>query len=307
MQEPRVNAVTCASPAGVHRMAYREWGAADNARVLLCVHGLTRSSRDFDIFAAQMAPHYRVVCPDIVGRGLSDWLVDPAYYRIPQYVSDLLVLIARLQPAQLDWVGTSMGGLIGLGLAGALAAAEAVRVSRGADGLPPTQGLRLGRLVLNDVGPVIESSGLERIADYVDSDVRFGCFDEAQAWIQQVSASFGPHSDEQWAHLTRSCFVKRQGQWVRHHDLRLAEALRAENAATLAAAQQFMWTAYESLREPVLVVRGQQSDLLSANTVSQMAARNPRTHLLELPDVGHAPTLMSDDQVGPVSQFLLGL
>src|SRR5690606_23554880 len=124
--EPRLNRVSCLSPAGLHRMAYWEWGDPQNDRVLLCVHGLTRTGRDFDALARRLCQEYRVVCPDVVGRGMSDWLSEPAYYIVPQYLADMVTLIARLNPRVLHWFGTSMGGMIGMTLAGLPGASVAV-------------------------------------------------------------------------------------------------------------------------------------------------------------------------------------
>src|SRR3546814_14416554 len=144
-------------------MAYWECGDSNNDKVLLCVHGLTRTGRDFDALARRLSSDYRVVCPDVVGRGKSDWLINAAGYVVPQYVADILTLIARLNPARLDWVGTSMGGLIGMGLVGALAMSTAARPARGPFGLAAEQTLRLGKVVLNDIGPSLSFTGLTRI------------------------------------------------------------------------------------------------------------------------------------------------
>ncbi len=179
---PRLGFVQCISPAGLHRMAYHEWGEPTNPRVLMCVHGLTRTGRDFDTVAAALCGEYRVVCPDVVGRGRSDWLADPRRYVVPQYVSDMVTLIARLNVEQLDWFGTSMGGLIGMGLAG----------------LPKSP---VRKLLLNDVGPRIAASAVERIGAYLGLPVRFKTFEEGLAYLQTISASFGRHTPEQWREL----------------------------------------------------------------------------------------------------------
>ncbi|WP_245220252.1 alpha/beta fold hydrolase [Pusillimonas caeni] len=304
MTEPRLKFVMCASPADVHRMAYWEWGDADNDKVLVCVHGLTRCGRDFDELAQRLAPHYRVVCPDVAGRGRSDWLIDPSAYTVPQYISDMLTLVARLDVDEVDWVGTSMGGLIGLGLAGALAASALHRPQRGEFGLPQGRTLRLGRVVLNDIGPRLDGQGLARIADYVGRDVSFDTFDEAVAYVQSVSAGFGPHSQALWQRLTRDVFNRQDGRWVKHYDLRLAASMGLQDEAALKAAEFMLWSAYESLASPVLLLRGEQSDVLSKETADQMLARNRRSQLVEFHGVGHAPTLLTDDQIGPIEQFL---
>jgi len=304
--DPRLNFVTCASPAGLHRMAYWEWGDAANPRVLVCVHGLTRNGRDFDVLARRLAPHYRVICPDIVGRGRSDWLIDAQFYAVPQYVADLLILIARLNVNTVDWVGTSMGGLIGLGLAGALAASVATQTARGEHGLAAVHSLALGKVVLNDVGPALDGAGLARIGGYVGQAVTCASFTQAVEAVRQTSASFGPHSQTQWEDLTRYVFVPQGDVWVKHYDLGIAKPLQTQDMSALRGSEALLWAAYASLAQPVLIVRGEHSDILSAQTVQDMLARNPHAQAYEVAGVGHAPTLMQVDQVERVAAFLLG-
>ena len=197
MSDFREHTVLCSSPAGLHRMAYTEWGDRANPQVLVCVHGLTRVGRDFDDLARDLADQYRVVCPDIVGRGKSDWLADPKYYVPPQYVADLITLIARLDVESVDWVGTSLGGLVGMALA--------------AQARAP-----LGKLVLNDVGPVLKAEALKRIGEYLGSDTRFENFDQAHGYIRAISASFGLKTEAQWKHLT-SVSLKMDGSGYKMH------------------------------------------------------------------------------------------
>ncbi|MGV2906199.1 alpha/beta fold hydrolase [Achromobacter sp. AGC25] len=304
--QPRLEFVTCASPAGLHRMAYWEWGDPANDRVLVCVHGLTRSGRDFDALARRLADQYRVVCPDVVGRGRSDWLANPAFYTVPQYVSDMVTLIARLRPARLAWVGTSMGGLVGLALSGAAAFAGALQLMRPHAGmLPPGQGIRLDKLVLNDVGPRLETGALSRIGQYVGEPGEFATFEEAVATMRANSGTFGPHTDAQWADLAQYLYPEYGGKWVKHYDLALAQPLAAQTPEELAAGEQILWRSYDAVTCPMLIVRGALSDLLTPATVEEMLKRNPRAQALEVPAVGHAPTLIADSQVDPVAAFLL--
>ena len=188
---PRLHHVKCLSPAGFHRMAYAEWGAPDNPRVLVCVHGLTRVGRDFDRLARALASRYRVVCPDVVGRGRSEWLRDPNYYVIPQYIADLSALIARLGVEEVDWVGTSMGGLIGIMVAGQ---AEAP----------------IRRLVINDVGPRLDAAAIARIGTYLGAPVSFASVDEAIDYVSVVAAPFGVKKREDWRELVEPT-VRRPG------------------------------------------------------------------------------------------------
>jgi pimeloyl-ACP methyl ester carboxylesterase len=286
-------------------MAYWEWGNPDNPRVVVCVHGLTRTGRDFDLLARHLASHYRVVCPDVVGRGRSDWLATGQGYVIPQYVADMVTLVARLRPAQLDWVGTSMGGLIGLSLAGALATSPALLHDRGPAGLGQNCNLAIGKMVLNDVGPALNYSGLERIATYVGRPGWFDTFDEAVEYVKSVSAGFGQHDRQGWEDLTRYVMIEQNGRWVKHYDLRIAEPFSSQTPEVMAASEAILWNFYDSLSQPLLIVRGQQSDLLTEQTAQQMLERGRNARLYTVPDTGHAPSLRSADQIQAVADFLL--
>ncbi|HEU0231595.1 MAG TPA: alpha/beta hydrolase [Burkholderiaceae bacterium] len=305
MTEPRLEFVTCASPAGLHRMAYWEWGDPDNDRVLMCVHGLTRTGRDFDTLAQRLCGTYRVVCPDIVGRGASDWLVNPDGYVVPQYVADLLTLIARSRPSRLDWLGTSMGGLIAIALLGAQAMARATRPETVVHGLDAASGIPFGRIVLNDIGPDLDMGGMARIGLYVGQPVAFDTFDQAVDYVRDISPGFGHHTRQQWETLARRVMVQKGRQWIKHYDLGMAKPFALQNEAALRASEALLWSAYESIQVPVLIVRGDCSDLLSTDTAARMLARNPRAALHVVPDVGHAPTFMSDEQIEPVRRFLV--
>jgi pimeloyl-ACP methyl ester carboxylesterase len=280
---PRRRSVQCASPRGLHRMAYLEWGDPRNRDVLVCVHGLTRSSRDFDELARALCSQFRVVCPDVAGRGDSDRLADPRLYAVPQYVSDMVTLIARLDVEAVRWVGTSLGGLIGMALAAQAHAPVA-------------------RLVLNEAGPVVSRASLERIAAYVGTRMQFQSLEEAEAYIRTISAPFGPHSDAQWRFLTETWLRRNDdGTWRAHFDPAIAETFRA----TLPDKDLELWPAYDAIRCPTLVLRGAKSDLLSRATTDQMSARGPKARVVEIPGVGHAPTLMHPDQIALVRDFLL--
>jgi pimeloyl-ACP methyl ester carboxylesterase len=280
---PRRRSVQCVSPRGLHRVAYLEWGDPRNRDVLVCVHGLTRSSRDFDELARALCGQFRVVCPDVAGRGDSDRLADPMLYAVPQYVSDMVTLIARLDVEAVSWVGTSLGGLIGMALA--------------AQSHSP-----VARLVLNDAGPVISRASLERIAGYVGTQMQFASVEEAEAYIRTISAPFGPHSDAQWRFLTETWLRRNDdGSWRAHYDARIAEPFRA----TLPEKDMELWPVYDAIRCPTLVLRGEHSDLLSRTTTQQMRSRGPHARVVEIRGVGHAPTLMHPDQIALVHEFLL--
>lgn len=287
MTEAVVKTVQCISPAGLHTMAYKEWGDARNPNVLVCVHGVTRVSDDFDRMARELCDTYRVICPDVVGRGRSGRLANPQFYTVPQYVSDMVTLLARADAEIVDWFGTSMGGLIGMALAS----------------LP---GNPIRRLVLNDIGPSINAVALARIGDYIGQDMRFDSFEKAAQYIRTISASFGQHSEEEWHKLARDVLRQNEdGQWVRHYDLALAVPFKSTTPEAASAAEQMLWAAYDAIRCPTLVVRGAQSDLLLPEVAQEMTRRGPKAKLVELPEVGHAPTFMHAPQIEVARQFLL--
>jgi pimeloyl-ACP methyl ester carboxylesterase len=299
MTVPTLNYVSCPDASGSHRMAYWLWGAADAPHLVVCAHGLSRQGRDFDVLAQALlarSPHpVRVACPDVVGRGRSDWLADPMAYVIPTYGADMLHMLAQLHAAAplatLDWVGTSMGGLIGMGLAGT-------------PGLPLPTPIR--RLVLNDVGPVIQWSALQRIGTYLGNTGRFATVQQAADAMWQISQGFGPHTPEQWLALSQA-MVKPlpEGGFTLHYDPAIAVPFRALDEASALAGQAALWQLYDNIRAQTLLLRGAQSDLLSHATAQEMARRGPRPRLVEFEGVGHAPTFVTHDQVEAVASFLL--
>ena len=297
MADPKLNYVQCPDATGGHRMAYWEWGDAAAGHVIVCAHGLSRQGRDFDVLAQalvrQSAGSVRVVCPDVVGRGRSDWLKDPMLYQVPTYASDMLALLAQLQPTTLDWLGTSMGGLIGMALCGQA-------------NLPLPVPVR--RLVLNDVGPVIQWESIVRIGSYLGRHMEFDSLQAAADAMWSISTSFGPHTPEQWLALSRH-MVKPRGDGhsgVRlHYDPAIAVGVRSVTAEAAAQGEAMLWYLYDAITAPTLLLRGADSDLLAAATALQMTQRGPKARLLEFPGVGHAPTLIAADQVNAVTSFLL--
>lgn len=286
MSTPELHHVQCLGPAGLHRMAYWQWGQVDNPHVVLCVHGLTRQGRDFDALAQVLSQRYRVVCPDVAGRGESEWLAHPAGYAVPHYVSNMVTLLARLQATTLDWVGTSMGGLIGMGMAAL-----------------PRNPIR--RLVLNDVGPRLDYAALARIGAYVGADVSWPSFEKAAEGLRLISEGFGPHTTEQWDALCRPQLrLCDDGRWRTRYDPGIAVAFQGLTPETAQAGEAALWAAYDVIRAPTLVLRGAQSDLLSPATAQAMTERGPRAQVVTFEGVGHAPTLVSADQVQVVERFL---
>ena len=268
-------------PNGFHRLHYYEWGDKENPRVVLCVHGLTRNGRDFDALARALSGEYRVVCPDVIGRGKSSWLSDKTHYGYAQYCADMTALIARSGARTIDWIGTSMGGIIGMLMAS-------------------HNGTPIERMVINDVGPFIPKAALERIKRYVGKDVSFDSLDEAEAYVRLVSAGFGPLSDEQWRHLTET-LVQPNGDGT----LKLIYDPSLAHAFSGPINDVDMWNIWDNVSCPTLVIRGGISDLLLTETAEEMTRRGPRANMVEFDGIGHAPMLMSDDQIGAVKSFLL--
>lgn len=299
MAAPTLNYVSCPDTAGSHRMAYWLWGDERASHVVVCAHGLSRQGRDFDVLAQALVERarqpLRVVCPDVVGRGRSDWLADPMGYQLPNYAADMLQMLAQLNAAApittLDWVGTSMGGLIGMAIAGS-------------PNLPlPTP---VHKLVLNDVGPVIQWQALQRIGTYLGNTGRFESVEQAADAMWAISQSFGPHTREQWLALSQPMVKPHpDGGVTLHYDPAIAVPFRALTEEAAAQGQAAIWQLYDNIRARTLLVRGAQSDLLAKDTALAMTTRGPKARLIEFEGVGHAPTFVSDDQVGAVASFLL--
>ena len=305
MTEPRLNYVSCPDLGEGHRMAYWQWGQPDSAHVVLCVHGLSRQGRDFDVLAqalcaqaAQTPGGIRVICPDVAGRGNSDWLNDPVGYQVPAYAADMLALLAQLQAqspiTMLDWVGTSMGGLIGM-------------VICGHPELPLPAPVR--RLVLNDVGPALQWTAIARIGTYLGQAGHFRTVQEAADALWLISQSFGPHTPEQWLALSRPMLrpvsSAADSLWRLHYDPAIALPFKATTEEATLQNEVALWQLYDQIKAKTLVLRGVESDLLSLETALAMTQRGPRARLIEFEGVGHAPTLIVNDQVAAVADFLL--
>jgi pimeloyl-ACP methyl ester carboxylesterase len=267
-------------PDGDYGLSYADWGSPDAARTIICVHGLTRNGRDFDHLATVLQAHARVICPDMVGRGLSDPLADPEQYALPTYVAHVLQLLDKLGLAEVDWVGTSMGGLIGMGVA--------------ASGAP------IRRLVLNDIGPFIPKAALEHINIHLGLSLSFASLDALEAHLREVHAGFGPLSDAEWRHLAEHSASRREdGMFRLSYDQRLAEPMKRGPIEDVD-----LWPVWDQIRCPVLVLRGTKSNLLLAATAAEMTRRGPGAEIVEIDGTGHAPALMAKDQIAIVRDWL---
>jgi len=280
-------------------MAYWQWGEPTHPHVVVCAHGLSRQGRDFDVLARALCDkaggQLRVVCPDVVGRGQSDWLKDPSGYQIPMYAADMLAMLGQLNSlapmASLDWVGTSMGGLIGIVLCGQPELSLPIPVRR---------------LVLNDVGPVIQWEALARIGTYLGAAPRFANLEQAAQAMWAISTSFGPHTPEEWLALSRAMVKPTEdGGVTLHYDPAIAVPFRAITREAAAQGEAMIWQLYDNIKARTLLTRGAVSDLLSRETAEAMTLRGPQAQLVEFAGVGHAPTFVAADQVARVTSFLL--
>ena len=266
---------------GLHRLVYQEWGAADNPNVVVCVHGLARNSRDFDELAEALSADYRVICPDVAGRGQSDWLPAASPYAMPQYLQDMVALIARLDVDKVDWIGTSMGGLIGMALA-----------------VYPNSPIK--RLVLNDIGAFIPQQALERIGRYVGLDPRFESVDAVETHLRQLYPAFRGLSEKQWQRLAlEGSRQTEDGDLAEHYDPLIGEYARA-----MATEAIDLWPLWQLVRCPQLLLWGEDSDVLDADTVARMRQLNPQLDLVSWAGIGHAPSLMEAEQIAVVVDWL---
>jgi pimeloyl-ACP methyl ester carboxylesterase len=276
-----IRRVQVEGPDGDYGLSYADWGSPDAARAIICVHGLTRNGRDFDHLATALQAHARVICPDMVGRGLSDPLGDPEQYALPTYVAHMLQLLDKLELAEIDWVGTSMGGLIGMGVA--------------------ASGASIRRLVLNDIGPFIPKAALERINTHLGLSLSFASLEALEAHLREIHAGFGPLNDAEWRHLAEHSASRREdGTFRLSYDQRLAQPMKRGPIADVD-----LWPVWDQIRCPVLVLRGTQSELLLAATAEEMTRRGPGAEVIEIDGTGHAPALMAKDQIAIVRDWLL--
>jgi len=276
--------VHCASGDSTHRMAYHAWGDPSNRKVLLCVHGLTRRGSDFKTLAEAMCKDYYVVCPDVVGRGDSDRLSNPMLYAVPQYVSDIAQMVKALGVSQVDWLGTSMGGLIGMVYAAM-----------------PHSPIR--RMLINDVGPKIEPEAIKRLGSYVGQPFSFVSRADALNRLNAICATFGEHTPEEWETYNGPMLIERNGLWSMHYDPDISVPFASVNPIMAKAGEMAMWHAFKQIKIPMLIVRGAVSDLLSAATVAEMCKVNPYARSIEIPNVGHAPAFVKQEQIALAKEF----
>lgn len=306
----RLDSLQCLGPHGFHRLAYVDWGDASADHVVICAPGLTRNARDFDFLARHLAPRCRVICMDVAGRGRSDWLANKADYGFDLYQSDAAALIARVTaPARrsllawlrgllpgrarrVDWVGTSMGGIIGM-----LLAAQ--------------PGSPVGRLVLNDVGATVPWTALARLKGFVRRHRPFADLRAVEHHVREVCASFGPLSHAQWRHLARHSVTRQKdGHYRLAYDPAIEASLWNGSDLDMPIGPELvrginLWRHWDAVRAPTLILRGAESDVLPRDVAREMQGRGPKAQVVEFEGIGHAPALMADDQIAAIEDFLL--
>jgi pimeloyl-ACP methyl ester carboxylesterase len=275
--------VLSANQSGQHRIVYQDWGDENNPNVLICVHGLTRNSRDFDYLAKHLSTHYRIIAPDIVGRGQSDWLPDPPPYTLEQYINDMGTLLKELHINQVDWLGTSLGGLIGMAMAAA-----------------PHSPIK--RLILNDIGPVIKKEAIAFLATNLEQTPHFGSLNELQGFLKRAYSAMGDLDQDFWEHMaTYDHRITPEGRITRNFDPKITQSVGSLSTSDLA-----LWDLWEKINCPILILHGELSMILTPPVCQEMLARNPQASLVTLPGVGHTPSLMTQAQMKVVSDWLGG-
>lgn len=269
-------------PGENHRMAYTEWGDPDNPKLLFCAHGLSRNSRDFDTLAAAMANQYHVVCPDFPGRGLSEKLANDEDYENLNYLVDSLNLLSRLGKETVDWVGTSMGGIIGMCLAA-------------------KENSPLHKLVLNDVGTLIPKQALEEIAHYLGPQPHFQNWAQARDYFETSYIGFGPMTTKQVDHLTDyGIWALASGGYQPSCDTRIIDRFVNHDFTDVD-----FWPYWKQISVPCLVTRGVHSTLLTAEEMEKMTASRENVRSVEFARCGHAPSLMHQEHIDALSAWLL--
>jgi pimeloyl-ACP methyl ester carboxylesterase len=275
--EVRTGSVQYLLTDGFHTMAYTEWGDPE-APPVICVHGLTRQGRDFDRLAEALAADFRVICPDLPGRGRSDWLSDPNLYQPLTYITALSHLLAVIT-GPVRWVGTSLGGICGMILAAQ----------------PRTP---IVRMVLNDVGPFIPVAAIARIREYMQPPPEFPDIKALEAHLRVIHQPFGVPDDAAWAEMARhSSRALPNGSVTLHYDPAIAAPMRAEEPADVN-----LMVFWQKIDVPILTIRGETSDLLLPETLAEMERSGSES--LIIPQVGHAPALMDEKTIAAIGAFL---
>lgn len=276
--KPRHKVIKCLASSGFHNIHYVEWGPAKSDKTVVCVHGFSRNGRDFDYLAQNLAAKgYRVICPDMPGRNKSDWQPNLADYSVPHHMSEMMVLLARIDEEEVDWIGTSMGGIIGMGLAS-------------------FENTPIRNLVINDIGPFIPSPPLSRIKQYLSLLPEFKTFESAKKYLKQLLQPFGISTEQQLDHMADHSFYKNEyGNYVLNYDPKIVDCFQEEETD--------LWYVWETITRPTLVIRGVDSEVLTKDTVEKMLERD-QVDFVQFSGAAHAPALMNQDQIDTVVNWL---
>ena len=279
---PTKHTVTLPDPLGTHQMVYHEWGNPNNPRVLVCMHGLTRNGRDFDFLAAALCDHYRVLAPDLIGRGKSDWLKDPHLYTIEQYINDISGWMKQLNLQKVDWMGASMGGLLGMLLAA-----------------KPHSTIQ--RLVLDDVGPVIRQEAMAKLSSDVQANPTFKSLGELKDFLKQIYSHTGDMEPYHWDHLLAHDHIAvGDGTYARAYDPQLFMSFASFKNKDIT-----FWPVFNALRIPIFVLHGENSNVLTPDICAEMKKHQPNMTVVDLPNIGHAPSLMDERFIQLVVDWLV--
>lgn len=279
-----------ASVEGFHKVVYSDWGTPNKKDTLVCVHGLTRNRHDFDHLSKELSKTRHVVCPDVVGRGDSDYFKDPTHYGYEQYIMDMTTLVARLDVEAVDWLGTSMGGLFGIVMAA-----------------QPQTPIR--RLILNDIGPFIPREAIDRIKEYAGTAIEFANYEQAKMVLRGIYEPFGILDEDQWEHLISHSVRKKEGKHILAYDPRATGGVEGqkEDAPVVREDKEgnvVFWDIWEKITCPVLVINGKNSDILPPHVIEQMKKRGPKFEHVLIEGAGHAPALMAKDQIEMIKDWL---
>lgn len=281
--EPRDYVYWGLSPQGFHKLAYVEWGDPENPDVLVCLHGLIRNGRDFDYLAHSLKHTYRIICPDLVGRGKSDYIGDASLYTVTQYVNDMVALLGRLKVEKVHWLGTSLGGIIGMMLA--------------AQPQSPLQSL-----ILNDVGMIVPNMALQRLGMYARNETEFSNLEDAISYFQAILAPIGALDPKKWEHITKhGTLASSDGKLRLAYDPAIGDNFVNQPVPTL-----HLETYWQAIKCPVLILRGEESDCLTPDILTKMLYSQPGLKTITFPACGHAPSLMEKTQIQVIENWLGG-
>lgn len=292
VNDPILKEYQCTNPipeSGTHTIACWQWGSEKNPRVAVCIHGLARNARDFDFLATALSDEFRVLAIDMPGRGKSEWLTDPSWYNPTTYSADILHVLRTLKIERVDWIGTSMGGIVAMFLA--------------------SQPLGLiKKLVLNDIGPYLPAPALMNIAAYVSKggEKVFASFDEAEVFLKETyQAKWGLYSPQLWKHFAKHSLRQEENSWRLHYDPAITAGFKDEKGNIKPLESMDLWELWEKITCSVFLIRGERSEVLTCETTEKMRATCQINHFMECKECAHAPSLMEKKHINAIKNWLL--